>query len=321
MKFPTASDVGPGDYTADHPFQASRPSCIFAHPLRTLKKDEIPEPGRYDLPPTVGATTKYGGVHSQPGYSMLGRSEAGSAFRKSEVPGPGSYDSDLTAIDPDSYCAAFTRSNRAHPSEDVDPMEPPGPGLYKVSKDAKPTDKPVAAFSRSDRFNHKVKARRAAEVPGPGLVLKSTLQEGGCSLASLLPRRVEVKLGPGQYEPADSLTRQASPNWRSLHRTAPRRAPWETAHFSDDQAGGHADMIKRAIKAVEDAGYSVNTNTETGTKITGPSITMGARRAPRGAGAYEPPDSENHHAMVGSFGSLTPRTSSRGIARKAAATK
>merc|ERR1719215_860186 len=59
MKNASWSDVGPGDHIADHPFKASRPSCIFGHPLRKPTRDNYPDPGAYDLQGSIGDGPSY----------------------------------------------------------------------------------------------------------------------------------------------------------------------------------------------------------------------------------------------------------------------
>merc|ERR1719221_542713 len=79
---PTATDAGPGEYTADHQFGAGLSSCpspIFRHPLQSRKPDEVPDPTAYAIPSTVG---------TGPSYSVGPGQRGNLGIRTDASPGP-----------------------------------------------------------------------------------------------------------------------------------------------------------------------------------------------------------------------------------------
>lgn len=284
---PTASDAGPGEYTAHHPFQSSRPSPFFGHPLRERTKDSFPPPTQYTIQSSVGNTSAYGSLYSQPGYSMASRAKP---FPPVAVPGPGTYDPDVTSINADTYCATFGRSERVHEADLVDPDEPPGPGTHTVRRDPKAADKPSAGLPRDKRA--KVHGL-GPDTPAPGTYrMPSCLSKQAVCIGFPLPRPVVDGPAPTDYDPAYTLTHEAAPLWRSPSRTAIRRTLGD--NFKEEEEG--VDIVKVTGNKWHPP-YEL--------KPGGPKWSMAPRRPPRGLGGTGPtPKSENHHSMVGAFASF-----------------
>eukprot|EP00927_Polykrikos_kofoidii_P006691 TRINITY_DN12704_c0_g1_i1.p1 TRINITY_DN12704_c0_g1~~TRINITY_DN12704_c0_g1_i1.p1 ORF type:complete len:538 (-),score=77.35 TRINITY_DN12704_c0_g1_i1:62-1675(-) len=222
----TATDAGPGEYTADHEMQSNRPGCKFGQPLQKLKQFETPDPGRYDVPSTIGVAPKF----------SIGAGNRGTLSRANDGPGPGAYDPNVNVVQKDSYCTTFGRAARAHPADDVDADEPPGPGAHDVRAfHSKPQENPSAGWPMEQKL--KSPPGMGPKTPGPVYDIPSGLSKRGTSLAGRFVRTQEVLPSPTDYDPMSSLTTPASPSWGSPARTAPRRGFWESYGTGDEARG------------------------------------------------------------------------------------
>lgn len=295
----TASNVGPGEYTAHHTMQAYKSSPLFGHPLRTHEKDLTPAPGQYEQGTSVGQDTCGSGFFPQPGYSMMARRDP---LKADDKPGPGTYDPDLTGVVAETYCATFGRAARTHESDMIDPDEPPGPGAHRVRVDPKASDKPSVGMPRAPRMKKTV----SSCVPGPGnYPTKSTFSTRSVGVALPLPKPQKWTPGPFEYSPNVDLTRETPFAWASPARTS-KRTPFG-AGFNEEPSGSQVEVkMERPVH--------------------GPKWSMGCRRddhimfgdvPAHHASASVPPDRENHHGLYGAYGSVTPRRASSPTKQKA----
>eukprot|EP00929_Paragymnodinium_shiwhaense_P000357 TRINITY_DN100602_c0_g1_i1.p1 TRINITY_DN100602_c0_g1~~TRINITY_DN100602_c0_g1_i1.p1 ORF type:complete len:559 (-),score=109.57 TRINITY_DN100602_c0_g1_i1:85-1761(-) len=290
LRFPTATDAGPGEYTAHHPMAQTSPAPIFAHPLRERMVATLPGPGQYPIPTRVGDAPKW----------KMGSGKRQEMVKDNGNPGPGTYRPDLTSIDPDSFCAFFGESKRGHECDDIDPDEPPGPGSHDVVPAWSPATTRTPGFPKEEKLK-KTPGLGPQGLPGPGLYKLSpsidTSEGKGMSIGVLRPVKQEVTLGPGQYSPEYKQVNQSGPEWKSLGRTAPRRAPWETVGNSQEDK-----QMDKVNKMLRESGTEPKLPGESLLKFKpqGPKWSI-QRRTPIPGGSGIPPKSENHHAMTGAF--------------------
>jgi len=293
LKNPTQTDVAPGEHTANHPFQAAGPTCLFGQRLNELAPDGIdfPEPNRYNIKTSMGT-----GVSAPIGPGQ--RAKWGDANRS---PGPAQYYPKTTTIDPEPQHAVFGEGMRVHEADFVDPDEPPGPGSHLL---------PSTLARGSVGLPKDVKLRKVPglgpEGPGPGQY-QPTLGEGKASPISFpLHRGVEPIPGPGSYDPDDHVGRTAPPVHRPLHYTNPRKSPF--AEVPTGKANAAEAMRRRAAAAAREESDQLGYTKLAAAKAlefqrgvkTSSSWSLGARR-PMGGGA-RPDDCEAR--MIGTVTSF-----------------
>jgi len=241
MRNPTATDAGPGEYIADHPFHASRPSPVFGHPFRPMMKESFTGPGQYPLATSVGTGEKYSvGTGNRPPLS-----------RETVGPGPAGYNPPMDAVTPYIQTAFFGYAERPKPGDGVDPDEPPGPGAHTL-KDTLAT-RPNPGLPKEEKLK-KVAGMGPVGFPSPG-DYKPVLPKA-VSITCHLPikRPIEDIPGPGEYDPNDLYPRYQTdaPGHASLRYTNPRKGPFDTSSASD--ASSAALMQRAAAAAAESQG-------------------------------------------------------------------
>lgn len=282
LRNPTATDVAPGEHTADHPFQASRPSPIFGHPLTKLTRDNFPDPAAYELPSSIGAGVAYSMAPSL-------RTER----VESQAPGPGRYDPRNGVTDPHSFHATFGSVERRHASDEIDPDEPPGPGAHSVRRDLKVSDQPGARFGRDMKLKT-FPGMGPVGFPGPGNYTLPNPTGRAAGLHDNLPRSVELRPGPGEYDPDDTVGKQAAPACGAMLRTAPRRTGFGQETSSVERVS--EAMLRRCAaevaQAAEEAGYHSKKEDKIAFVPSGPkfSFTGRGRLAGGAVSADEGPD-------------------------------
>ncbi|XP_003383407.1 PREDICTED: outer dense fiber protein 3-like [Amphimedon queenslandica] len=106
---------------------AQPPSFSFGSRTKYLKKDNVPSPSTYTLPPMIGPRVVNKKSGSAP--SMTGRSLIGSFHQDfQKTPGPGTYkvtDSSVTST----KCPSYTLKGRNYPA--AARSQAPAPGTYK----------------------------------------------------------------------------------------------------------------------------------------------------------------------------------------------
>jgi len=269
MVLPTATDVGPGDHIADHPFKASRPSATFGLHLRPAPRDHFPDPTAYDLPPTFNGPAFSVGPGQRSSHPIL------------DFPGPGRYDPEIDSVHPHSFHATFGTVERRHVADEVDPDEPPGPGSHNVRKDPKPTDKPSVGLPKDPKLK-KTPGMGPVGFPGPGHYPLPTEKGTSAGVSFPLARSVEKIPGPSDYHPDDHLGRHAPPSYGSLNYTAPRKSP-----FGQESSGTEKSseaMLRRCAmevaKTAEERGFGAKERKEAKLAFvtSGPSYSLGGRR-------------------------------------------
>lgn len=267
---PTATDAGPGEYTANHPFQVAAPSPTFGLHVRELAKDNFPDPTAYDVPTSMGTGVAYGIGPGQRSKWSFG-----------DMPGPGAYSPTLEGVDPHSYHTIFGTVERRHEADEVDPDEPPGPGAHMVRREPKASDKPSVGMPQADSRKYVV-GMGPLGVPGPGHY-KIELSEGKrMGVHFPLTRSPDKNPGPGEYNPSDHLQRQAAPTPNPLHYTAPRKSPFGQ-EGSGTEKSSEAILRRCAMevaKTAEEKGFGVKERKEKSLAFapSGPSHSFGARR-------------------------------------------
>jgi len=221
MRNPTASDVGPGEYTAHHTLQnfTLKPSPTFALPLKELSKPNWKglDPGCYTMSSTLSKSPSYSvGPGQRPNMTSIGFS-----------PGPAEYSIKDDICYRSMPSLSFSRSTRVHESDLVDPDEPPGPGAHWVRKDPGPLDKPSTAWPKEEDIRKPLAKPTVGPDPGHYKLKSSVALDKPITIGIPLPRPVEELPAPGQYDPEDHLLRHTAPSWGSLHRTSVRKPPWD----------------------------------------------------------------------------------------------
>lgn len=285
---PTATDAGPGEYIADHPFQAAAPSAVFGLHVRELTRDKYPDPGAYELPTSIGEGPSYG---VGPGQRT--------AIRCGDVPGPGTYSPNPEGVNPHAYHALFGTVERRHAADEVDPDEPPGPGAHKVRKEPQASDKPSVGMPQADT-RKRVVGMGPVDVPGPGRY--EVKMDPGKKMGVHFPltRSPDKNPGPAEYSPNDAPQRHAAPTWNPLHYTAPRKGPFGESSTGSQKAS--EAMLRRCAmavaKAAEENGGGARKDTSLSFAPSGPSHSFGARRpGPR-------PRNDDCQTMVGAVSSV-----------------
>lgn len=219
--------AGPGDHVAEYGFNhPAKPTPLFGHPLRkpTPQNAHWPEPGRYEVPTSVGVA---------PAYS-IGSGPRGKGGKVVEGPAPGTYDVEGHLGD-GGYAFSFSKTERVHESDLVDPDEPPGPGAHEMQRCPLPKEiVNIGSFKMTDERGKKIPGM-GPEGPGPGHYRPTKEKHPTPLVAFPLPRKPEDLPGPGQYdhEAAIRLTEETLPSWR-LDTTAKRKPPWLTGTSASD---------------------------------------------------------------------------------------
>lgn len=238
----TASDVGPGEYTADHAFQASAPPPKILHVLKEtpdLRRD-YPAAGHYEVKTKMGATDSFR-------YSF-GTGSRPNMFKGTLGPGP-VYDPTLKGVDPDPRSASWGTAERRHITDLVDPDEPPGPGAHTIRKEYKATDKPSAGLPKDEKQFRKIGGLGPPGIPGPGeYAIPSERLGKPIALHLPLEQRHENFPAGTDYDPKLSLTNPAPEEPRPMHRTAPRKSPFDVAESGS--SGAAEALLKRALAQV-----------------------------------------------------------------------
>mmetsp|Transcript_25359 Transcript_25359/g.45940 ORF Transcript_25359/g.45940 Transcript_25359/m.45940 type:complete len:585 (+) Transcript_25359:74-1828(+) len=264
----TASDVGPGEYTADHPFHVSRPTPKFGMAATDAPDSRKKYPGpKYDLGTTMGEGLKYG---MGPGQ----RTKLGG-----ETPSPGPvYNPTLKGVDPNPRAAPWGSytSARAHPCDGVDPDDPPGPGTHNIGKVYKATDKPSTGLPRDEKQFRKIGGAGPEGLPSPG-DYPLPQPRLGKPIALHLPIETPIRITPActDYDPKiDYALFTKAPEPRPLHRTAPRKSIFDMS--SGGSAGAAELLLQRALKATGGAGPKKEEEKPFG--ASSPKYSLAARR-------------------------------------------
>jgi len=267
---PTATDAGPGEYTAEHPYQAAAPGPLIGQPLTERTRDNFPAPGTYKLPTSVGACTS---VVIDPGAQRT-------QWSFGDGPGPGAYRPDVSAVDPHRAGAVFGTVERRHESDDVDPDEPPGPGTHEVRRP--PVPNTGVGMPKADT-RKEIVGLGPKGIPGPGHY-KAPIPEGKrIALHQALPRRPRSpKPGPGHYEPEDHLLRHIAPSHGVMNYTAPRRSSFlnEGSGTEKSQEATLRRCAMEVARVADEHGFGPAQRKAKALSFTpsGPSHSFGARR-------------------------------------------
>eukprot|EP00933_Yihiella_yeosuensis_P026468 TRINITY_DN20537_c2_g1_i1.p1 TRINITY_DN20537_c2_g1~~TRINITY_DN20537_c2_g1_i1.p1 ORF type:complete len:599 (+),score=110.92 TRINITY_DN20537_c2_g1_i1:73-1869(+) len=276
MKLVTATDAGPGEYTADHPFQAAGPAPKFGHPLKDAASTtkDYPDPQRYDIPSTVG---------DGPAFSV-GSGPRSNAFKGNGTPAPGIYGPDgsppLDGVIPNKRGAVFSYAERAHPCDGVDPDEPPGPGNY-VPKEYKGSHKVYmkSGWPKDPKLK-KVSGMGPLGIPGPGEYKPENERLGwGVEFRGRLKAKPppDYPPPPGTYDPKYHMATSEPLSCGAMLRTAPRKSPFDLGGGSSDASS--AALLQKALKAAAEANGGQAEKKDQPTFIkNGPFYSLGARR-------------------------------------------
>lgn len=239
---PTASDAGPGEYTADHPFQASAPPPKILHVFKGIpdSRRDYPPAGTYEVRKDIGTDRKFQ-------YSF-GTGSRPNMFKETCSPGH-VYDPTLRGIDPDPRSASWGTAERRHISDTVDPDEPPGPGAHTIRREYKATDKPSAGLPRDEKQFRKMGGMGPLGFPGPGdYAIPSDRLGKPVALHLPLEQHRDNYPAGTDYDPRLVLTSPAPEEPRPMHRTAPRKSPFDVAEGGS--SGAAEALLKRALAQV-----------------------------------------------------------------------
>lgn len=275
---PTATDAGPGEHSADHPFQAAGPSPKIGHTLQELTdtRKGYPAPGHYAVETSIG---------TGPSFSIGSGSRSDTFKADPSMPCPGSYNPNPELFR-EKRTTAFSKSLRTHFSECIDPDDPPGPGAHNIRKEPPLRS---TAWPKDEKLKE-VPGQGPKDRPGPGAYDVADTKTSGWTLAPRLPApKIKTLPSPTDYDPSFELTLQASPSVGAPSRTAPRKSIFETGSVTEASS---AALLKKALASngpVQEAPVVYQSTT--------PSWSLGARRSPKLA--------KTHSAgFVGSYSSF-----------------
>lgn len=254
---------GPGDHVAQYGmFNPAKPHPVFAHPLRTLTKDNFPAAGKYEIATSIGTGT---GI-------KIGNAPQRDARPPPDNPGPGNYDPE--DVHHRAACARFGTSERTHEADLIDPDEPPGPGAHDLLRDPRPKECLNPGLPKDAKLK-KTTGLGPQGFPGPGQYRCELPTGKAIALHYPLKRPLEKTPGPADYRVSVRLTKEEAPAWGSVGRTAPRKPPWETNNAgSDDMAV--AVMAAEAAAANQEGDLPQASKSDF--KPKGPKWSLGRRR-------------------------------------------
>jgi len=237
LRNPTASDVGPGEYIAHHPFKAAANAPIIGHPLKDFKRPEWHglDPTRYD--PNHDTIKNIG-----PSYSVgTGDRPDAAGLLKKASPGPAQYSPEDAPTKHKAPSLSFGKSQRTHESELIDPDEPPGPGSHKVRKDPHQWSMPNAGMPKDMKLRYV--PGLGPNTPGPGTYNPEDLTKPqGRTISCPRPRPIETIPGPADYAPSHELTHSAAPQWAPMEsRTSVRKPPWREPEVVPEVKWNHGE--------------------------------------------------------------------------------
>ncbi|CAJ1415582.1 unnamed protein product [Effrenium voratum] len=267
----TASDVGPGEYTAEHQLKTAAPSAKIGQKLQEApdSRKDYPAAGHYPLGNTIGNAKPYK-QGANPG--TMG---AGQRSKHQPTCSPGfMYD---PRVEPTTHAQTWSQGERKS-WLDADPDEPPGPGAYNI-KDLS-TDK-RGGWSKDEKQFRKMEGMGPVDGPGPNeySVPFERLGWGVKFRGRLAPPKEELKPAAADYYPIMDLVTHCTGVPKPLHRTTERRS------IFDVSAGGHEGvaeaLLKRALKSLEENGQGAAEPQKLSNKYesTTPSWSMPARRS------------------------------------------
>eukprot|EP00440_Ansanella_granifera_P013809 gb/GFBE01015006.1/.p1 GENE.gb/GFBE01015006.1/~~gb/GFBE01015006.1/.p1 ORF type:complete len:574 (+),score=76.34 gb/GFBE01015006.1/:1-1722(+) len=288
LKVPVASDVGPGEYTAEHPFKAAGPSPKIGQTFKGApdSRKDYPAAGTYDIKSTVGSAVSY----------SVGPGQRAPLFRATCSPGP-VYDPSLKGVSPDVHGASWGTSERVHFSDVLDPDEPPGPGAHNVRREYRASDKPSTGLPRDEKQFRKMGGMGPLGVPAPDHYGPLPGKRLGKQIPIGLPLEPHQELTPAgtDYDPKFVLTKPASKEPKPLCRTAPRKSIFDV---SEGGSSGAAEaLLKRALQQV--AAPKPDKNEAPKFHSSTPSWSMSARRPQKSRA-----DQDLGATMYGAFSSI-----------------
>eukprot|EP00439_Symbiodinium_sp_Y106_P025026 s3609_g3.t1 len=240
------SEVGPGEFTAHHgiPFG---PTAKIGQRLKEMPDSRIdyPAAGHYKLKPTVGR--RFSGGECGQGSGAAWSMGAGSRSNLTqESCGPGFLYH--PKVEPTSHGATWSQGERRSMFGNVDPDDPPGPGAYNLRREYLPEDTPSTGWPKEE--GRKLAGMLPDYVPAPNeyRVPSERLGKDIQLHGRIAPLKQAVKPAPTDYRPKTDLVKHSGGNPRPLHRTDPRKSPFDISVAGLD---GEA-ILKRALKSLDD---------------------------------------------------------------------
>lgn len=267
---PTATDAGPGEYSASHPFQASASSPIIGVKLRERTDTRLgfPDPTRYEHGTTIGTGPTV----------RVSKGARDSIFQPTPGPGPAYYGGPGGPPDDatlkDVHACTFGGSVRLHPASVVDPEEPPGPGAYALGSTLRQQD--FSGWPIEEKLK-KMGGMGPVGFPSPGDYQPRF--PSGKEITCHLPIERPIENIPActDYSPTDHLLWATAPACGPLRRTAPRKTVFDMSASGTEE---QADQIRqRVMSSVKEAlGPVQQANPVDRMQQSGPSWSMQSRK-------------------------------------------
>jgi len=260
----TATDAGPGEYTADHGFQCTSPCHQFGIRLTEPITDNFPGAGTYPSKSYIcdGPEFSLGARSALQEPPQMGR----------EGPGPGAHQPRMESVYPHTASAVFGTGPQNETYPEVDPDEPPGPGYYSLLKRYTAKDRPSAGLPQAPRGD--ALGLGPQGLPGPGeYPLPREKQRGGVMGVPLKPGKVDNPPGPGYYTYSDHLTRPSVAGCKSLHHKEARGSLFNFKQSATEKAT--EAMLQECTAEV---GPQTDAKNAIAFAPSGPSFSFGARR-------------------------------------------
>lgn len=241
------TDIGPGEYCADHPFEAAKGAPILGHPLQEVVPTSGigagPTPEAYTLPSTLGGP--------QIGIGR-GKRPKEAAERS---PGPARYDQDYKPLQPRAANYSVGRQLRLHWVDMLDEDDlVPGPGAHDVVQEPGTKVPSASGFKHTDAKCKTIHGMGPVGYPHAEYEVRegpSTLRAK--SLGGSQPRRIRESPGPGEYDHEDDAIRPAAPLWGSPQRTGPKSKLFDAKE--DPSAAKGQEWAKSAQKKTSDTAW------------------------------------------------------------------
>lgn len=242
----SASDVGPGEYTAEQGMELG-PTAKIGQKLQELPDSRInyPAPGHYPLGSTLCPKKPYKKGCPSPG--IMGSGQRSTMSSKDDGPGfvyhPG--------VEPTTRAQFWSQGERKS-WLDADPDDPPGPGAYNLGSCLQDGEGSPSGWPKDEKQFRKMDGLLPADVPGPEYDVP--FERLGWKIGfrgRLAPPKEEQKLSPDAYHPSTELVTYCAGVPKPMHRTAERRSIFDVAASHE---GAAEALFKRALKGLgEDA--------------------------------------------------------------------
>jgi len=241
----SASEVGPGEYTAEHGLVPG-PTAKIGQKIKDLPDSRLnyPAPGHYPLKGTIAPKKPYKKGCDSPG--IMGSGQRSTLSGKDD--GPGFV---CPVVNPSSHAQTWATGERKS-WLDADPDEPPGPGAYDPPGSLDAYNGKRSGWPKDEKQHRKMAGLLPADNPGPDYDVP--FERLGWNIGfrgRLAPPKEEQRVSPDAYDPNTELVTYCAGVPKPLHRTAERRSIFDMGARGHE--GAAEALFKSALKNIESA--------------------------------------------------------------------